>query len=249
MSVNVWDAPIQEVRGETQVINVAGTTTNYHGIQPGFREVKFVCDTAWALSLAPKLLHCLYYTVAGGYIADYVKDMTDCGASHMHINAMLNTSYIYLCTTDPVLGFYYDITDANAEAATLDVEYCSTAMSSTATIAFTDVAADSDQTDAAGATLGVDGEYVFTYVEVPRSRLGTYQNQLYSKGCWYRFKPSATLTNPTSIANIIPIYKDATNLCPMSAGVEYTVALDTSQVGGYYAQCSGAKNLFVGWIR
>jgi hypothetical protein len=247
MAVYTWDAPIREVCGDDQTINIAGTPTNYQAVRPGFREVKLVCDTAWRFGLSPKLLHCLYYTVAGGY-TDYVKTVTDTTAVHMHINSMLNTSYIYLCTSDPVLGFYFDVTDANAEAADLDWEYCSTAQTLTAAPVFTDVAGDSDQTKTA-QTLDKDGEYVFTYVDVVRTKLGTGNDPVYSRGYWYRFKPTITLTNPTSIANIIPIYKSATDLGYMSAAVEYNIGIDTPNVGGWYAQCSAEKHLYICWIR
>jgi len=251
MSVNVWDAPIYEVCGEDQTINVAGTPSNYQQIRPGFREVKLVCDTAWRLGLAPKLVHCLYYAAAAGTYTEYTTYATDTlTTTHVPLDGMLATDYLYLGTSTPVLGFYFNIgTAVQDEAATLDFEYCSTAMSATATLAFTDVAGDSDQTDVAGDTLKQDGEYVFTYVDAKRSRLGTYQSPLFSKCHWYRFKPSATLTATTDILGILPIYKSATDLAYMSAAVEYNIGLDTAQVGGWYAQCSAEKHLYISWIR
>jgi len=247
--MRTYDAPIREVCGDDQTINIAGTPSNYRAIRPGFRDVKLVCDTAWRLGLSPRLVHCLYYTVAGGYVADYASTATSTTASHFHIDAMAATSYLYLGVTMPVLGFCFDITDANAEVTTLDMEYCSTAQTLTAAPTFTDVAGDSDQTDAAGATLGVDGEYTFTYVDVVRSRLGTGNAPAYQNCYWYRFKPLAALSATTSIANIIPIYKSATDLGYMSAAVEYNFNVDTTLIGGWYAQCSAEKHLYISWIR
>ena len=246
MSVYERESPIKEVQGYDQTINVAGTPSNYSAVVPGFSEYKFVCDTAWRLSLAPKLLHALYYTAASATFTEYTTQVTDgLSTTHMPLDGMLTTDYVYLGTSAPA-WFYFDIgTNVNATVTTLDVEYCSTAQTLSAEPVFTDVAADSDQTDAAGATLGVDGEYVFTKPAVVRSRLGTGAASKYSKCYWIRFKPSAPLSATVDINEIIPIYPDATNLAYMSAAVEYNVRLDLSNVGGWYAQCSAEKHLYI----
>src|SRR5574343_2083971 len=195
MAVNIWDAPVQETYGDSVTLAAASAKT-FRAVPPGYREVKLLCDTAWRLSLGPKLVHAIYYTAATGTYTDYVSSVTDGSSStHMPLDKMLATDYVYLGTTAPVAGFYIDVgSSVNAAAATLDVEYCSTAMGSGATIAFTDVASDADGTDSAGATLAQDGAYTFTVPAVKRSRLGTYASPLFSKCYWIRFKPSGTLS-------------------------------------------------------
>lgn len=250
MSVNVWDAPIRQVEGTSKTLGAA-SAVSYLAIKPGYREAKALCDTAWRMAISPKLLHAIYYTAATTTYTDYVKQVTDGTSAHMPLDGMLTTDYVYLGTTEPVAGFYIDVgTGVNAEAATLDVEYCSTAMAEGATIAFTDVAGDSDGTDSGGATLAQDGKYAFTVPAVKRSRLGTYTAPLFSKCYWTRFKPSATLSATVDIAEIIPITSIAdASYGYMAANVEYNIQLDLANVGGLTMYGTENKVVYVTWIK
>jgi len=244
------DTAIEEIQGYDQTINIAGTPSNYRALVPGFSDYRMVCDTAWRLSLAPKILHVLYYDATDGSYTDYTTQATDgLSTTHVPLDAMATDDYLYIGTTG-ISWLYFDIgTNANAEAATLDMEYCSTAATASAGPTFSDVAADSDQTTNGGATLAIDGEYVFTKPASVRSKLGTLVAPTYSKCYWLRFKPSAALSATVDINEIIPVYPDATNLAYMSAATEYIVRLNPAKVGGWYAQCSAEKHLYFSPMR
>jgi hypothetical protein len=110
---------------------------------------------------------------------------------------------------------------------------------------FTDVASDSDGTDSAGDTLKVSGLYSFTLPSVIRGGLAGISNQpLY----WYRFAPSATLTNPTDIAEIYPAC-DTTNYAYMEGGISYQFALNTSMCGAFEFDHTSSGTLDISWIQ
>jgi hypothetical protein len=246
MAYAVFDSPSLALEGENKTLS---TTAGYIAVNPGFHEVKLSCPESWRLALSPKLLHCLYYN--GTTYTEYTSSVTDrLSTTHLPLDAMANTHYVYLGTTDPILGVYVDVgSNVNAEAATLDVEYCSTAIARGATIAFTDVAGDSDGTDSGGATLAQDGAYTWTLPAVKESVLGTFAAQIFSKCFWMRFKPSAALSATVDVNEIIPIYKN-TSYAYMEAGVEYQISLNTAKVGGLVvASAAGTPTLNVSWVK
>lgn len=248
MAQSIYGVPLKAMEGETKALS---TTAGYLAIKPGFSEVKMYCATAWRLALSPKLLHALYYAAAAGTYTEYVQLVTDGSSStHMPLDAMLTTDIVYLGTRAPVLGFYIDVgTNVNAVTATLDVEYCSTAVALGATIAFTDVAGDSDGTTSGGKTLAQDGVYTFTLPSIVESYLGTYATPRFTKCYWIRFKPSAQLSATLDLNEIIPVYKNA-NYAYMEAGQEYQFSIDQADVGGFVVLAtSGTPTLNVSWIR
>ncbi len=210
------------------------------------------CVSQWRIAHSPKLLNVLYYTAATTTYTEYTAQATDkATTTHVPLDGMLATDYLYLGVTEPVLGFAFTIdgTNKNAEAATLDWEYCSTAVAPGATIAFTDVAGDSDGTDTTGATLNVSGAYTFTLPAVKRSTLGTAGTPLYGKCYWMRFKPSATLSATIDIQSIIPIYQNA-NYGYREPGIEYTWTINESKTGGYVLLATaGTPTLDITWLR
>ena len=113
-------------------------------------------------------------------------------STHVPLDALGTSDYVYLGFSEPALGVYIDVgTNVNATAATLDVEYCSTAAGVGSTIAFTDVAGDSDGTTSGGATLAQDGVYTWTLPTAWKpSYLGTAAAPLFSYCWWIRFAPS-----------------------------------------------------------
>jgi hypothetical protein len=156
---------------------------------------------------------------------------------------MGTTHYVYLATNEPVLGFYFGIgSNANAEAVTLDWEYCSTAEPTA--IAFTDVAGDSDGTDSIGATLAVDGAYTFTLPAIKRSSMNPY-----GTAYWYRFKPSAALSATVDINEIIPIYQN-TNYGYMEAGEAVQMGINRATTSGFaIISPSGTPTLDISWLQ
>lgn len=251
MSKAVYGVPLQGGEGETVTLS---TSAQYLALKPGFREVKMYCASQWRLALNPKLVHAVVYTAAGGYV-EYVQSVIDrASTTHMPLDGLLAASgIVYLGTKEPVRGYYFDVgTNVNAETATLDVEYCSTAVALGVAIAFTDVASDTDGTDATGtstgATLGQDGAYTFTLPAVKESTLGTYATPLYSKCYWTRFKPSANLSAEVDINEIIPIYKN-TNYMYMEPGQEYQFSIDLERTSGFAVLATaGTPTLDVSWI-
>ncbi len=245
MSQAVYGAPLLAVEGETKAL---ATTAGFVSIKPGFHEVKMYCASQWRLALSPKLVHCLYFN--GSTYTDYVQHVTDrLSTTHLPLDGMTTSHYVYLGTTEPILGVYIDMgTNVNDQAATLDVEYCSTAVALGATIAFTDVAGDSDGTDTTGTTLSKDGVYTWTLPGIVRSTLGTDTAPLYKKCYWMRFKPSATLAATLDIDEIIPVYKNV-NYAYMEPGLEYQFAINTARVGGFVVLATaGTPTLDVSWV-
>ncbi len=252
MSVNVWDSPIQEVRSEAALTLAA--TAQYVAVQPGFREVKLYVAAAWKFALGPKLVHVLYYDATDSSYTEYVNNVIDkVSTTHLPLDAMATTDYVYLGFSDPVLGWYetIDSTNKNAEDATRDVEYCSTALTDSASLAWTDVAADSDGTTASSHTATQSGAYTFTLPTVKRSFLGTWANKLFTKCYWYRWCPSATLSATIDVQEIIPIYKLVVGSYGwMENAIEYNVQLDLAHVGSLcVATIAATPTLNITWIK
>lgn len=228
MARQVQDRPLLAMEGETKALT---TTVAFIAIKPGWDAVKLYCASQWRLALCPSLEHVLYYN--GTTYTEYKTNATDRDSgTHVPLDAMAATDILYLGTSKPVRGFYFDIgSNANAIAATLDMEYCSTTLDAANAIAFTDVAGDSDGTASGGATLAVDGLYSFTLPAVKHSLLGTWGNRLYSDCYWIRFSPSTALSATVDINEIIPVYEN-TNYGYMEAGVVERIPLSGASVGG-----------------
>jgi len=202
------------------------------------------------MALSPALLHCIYYSASGGTYTEYKTQATDkVSSTHVPLDAMATGDYLYMGFSQPALGVYFNMdgSNFNDNVATLDVEYCSTAVPGT--LAFTDVAGDSDGTDAAGDTLKQDGVYTWTLPSAwVESTLGTKATPLYSKCWWIRFKPSATLSATVDIIDLIPVYKNA-NYSYMEPGVEYQFSLNVAKVGGFVLLGTTTSTLDISWIK
>jgi len=247
MATSVFSSPLKTLEGETASLT---TTASYLLVKPTFQEVKLYSASQWRMALSPALLHCLYYDASAGTYTEYRTQATDrVSTTHIPLDAMATTDYLYMGFSEPALGVYFNIdgTNKNDNVATLDVEYCSTAVPGT--LAFTDVAGDSDGTDAAGDTLKQDGVYTWTlptaWVE---STLGTKAAPLYSKCWWIRFKPSATLSATVDIVDLIPVYKN-TDYAYMEPGIEYQFSLNTAKVGGFVLLGTTTQTLDISWIK
>ena len=121
----VFGSPILALEGETATL---GTTATYLLLKPNFHEVKLYSASQWRLALSPALLHCLYYSASAGTYTEYKTQATDrVSTTHVPLDAMATTDYLYLGTSEAVLGFYFNIdgTNKNDNPATLDMEYCS----------------------------------------------------------------------------------------------------------------------------
>ncbi len=121
MAQAVFSSPVKKVYGES----VSLTTTAAHLLyRPTYHEVMFYCASAWRLGLAPKLASVKYYN--GTTYTDYTTEAIDrVSTTHVPLDAMAATKKLYLGVTAPVRGFYFNIaTNVNANAATLDMEYC-----------------------------------------------------------------------------------------------------------------------------
>ena len=249
MASGVYGAPLKAVEGETVVLS---TTAGYLAVKPDWHEVKMYCASQWRLAQSPSLLHCLFYDGATATYTEYKTQATDrVSTTHVPLDAMATNDYLYMGFSEPALGVYVDIgTNANANAATLDVEYASTAVAQGATLAFTDVAGDSDGTDSGGASLAVDGVYTWTLPTAwVRTTLGTHATPLYTKCWWIRFVPSAALSATVDLNEIIPVYKNA-NYGYMEAGMEYQWTFEPSRTGGFVLLASaGTPTLDVTWVK
>ena len=261
MATAIFGSPLQSIEGETASLT---TTASYLLVKPGFHEVKLYSASQWRMALSPTLLHCLYYDTSAGTYTEYKTEATDrVSTTHVPLDAMPHGAtgdWLYMGTSDQVLGYYFNIdgSNKNDNAATLDMEYCSTAVAAgtpsagRTAIAFTDVGgSDSDGTDSSGDTLKQDGVYTWgtapgtAWVESP---LGTYDAQLYSKCYWIRFRPSATLSAAVDIVDLIPVYKN-TDYAYMEPGIEYQFSLNVAKVGAFVLLGTTTQTLDVSWIR
>lgn len=251
MATAIFDSPLKEIEGETIALS---TTADYLLVKPGFHEVTMYCASQWRLALSPPLLHCLYYDTSAGTYTEYKTQAADRDdTTHVPLDAMATGDYLYLGFSEPALGVYFNIdaSNKNDNTATLDVEYCSTAVPGT--LAFTDVSGDSDGTDSAGDTLKQDGVYTWTLPSPAstwkESTLGTSATPLYTKCWWIRFAPSATLSATVDVIDLIPVYQN-TNYKYMEAGIEYQFSINIAKVSGFvYKATAGTPSLNIGWIK
>ena len=217
------------------------TTTAQHLAAPrGYHEIKHYAPSAYRLGLAPSLEKVFYYLASSGAYTDYTVEARDrASTTHVPLDGMVTTDILYMgFNRECPRGVYVDVgTNVQDEAATLDVEFWNGT-------AWTDVAGDSDGTDSSGDTLKQDGLYSWT---LPASV--EYKVNGVSGLHWIRFKPSATLSNPTDINEIIPACID-TNYGYFEGGVEYHYPIDIQEVGAIETDmASGSATLSVTWVR
>lgn len=216
--------PIKKVYGETASL----TSTASHMLwRPKYDKLMAYNAAAWRMCIVPKLARVIYYN-ASTYTdyTPYASDRND--ATHVPLDSMAATHYLYLGVTEAVRGFYFnvDTSNKNDEVATLDWEYMSAITAGVAT--FTDVAGDSDGTDSSGDTLKQDGLYAFTLPSVVHGKVTALGSpDLY----WYRFAPSATLSATIDLIDIIPA-ADTTNYSYQEAATTYEFAIDPTITGG-----------------
>jgi hypothetical protein len=247
MAQATFGSPIKKWYGE----QVSLTTTAAHlAFLPNYHEVTLYCSSPWRMGIAPALVAVWYYDATDGSYTPYTQSATDRSTgTHVPLDAMATGDYLYLGFSEPSRGVYIDVSaNVNAEAATLDVEYCSTTMTSTAAVAFTDVAGDSDGTDSGGATLAKDGLYTWNLPTAwKRSRIGTWAKP-YGPDCyWIRFKPSASLSATVDLLEVIPAC-DTTNYAYMEGGVIYEFSLNVANTGAFEFDHTSTGTLNVNWI-
>jgi hypothetical protein len=250
MGTATYDKPIKEIYGEAQI--TLSTTAAHSAVRPGYNELQAYGSAQWRMKMAPKLLYCLYYSAAAGTYTHYTSYVTDIGSTtHMPLDAMPIADIVYLGFSAPTRGVWFDVgTGVNAENASLDVEYCSTAVAPGATIAFTDVAADSDGTVGGSATLTKDGLYTWTVPTAwKRSTLGTVTNPFLAECYWIRLKPSIPLSATVDINEIIPAAYD-TNYGWYEATTTYVIPINVAEVGGIeYKASSATPTLNLTWYK
>lgn len=240
MATPVMSSPIKKLYGET----VSLTTTASHLLyRPTYHEVMMYCASDWRMGLAPRLASVQYYN-ASTY-TDYTTlaiDRSD--ATHVPLDGMLTTHYLYLGFTLPVRGFYINLdgTNFNDAVATLDMEYCSAIALGVGT--FTDVASDSDGTDVAGDTLKQDGLYSFTLPAVTNGIITVLGG---GNLFWYRFAPSATLSATVDLIDIIPAC-DTVNYAYMQGGSSYQFSLNLVQNGAFEFDHTASDTLNLSWV-
>lgn len=121
MAMATFGSPIKKLYGETQAIT---TTASHVLVRPGYQEVILSCPSAWKLGLAPRLAQVsLYATTYTNYLSQAIDKVS---TTHVPLDGMTTAKYLYLGTTEPTRGFYFNVDDTNKNdnAATLDWEYC-----------------------------------------------------------------------------------------------------------------------------
>jgi len=248
MSLSTTSVPIKGIEGETKSLT---TTVGYVALKPGFNEVMAYADKAWRIALGPKLMHALLYD--GTNYTDYRESVTDrSSGTHLPLDGMTTSYKLYLGFSEPALGVYFDLhaTNVNAINASLDVEYCSTAMAAGTALAWTDVAGDSDGTLSGSATLATDGVYTWTLPGTAwkPSALGTWGAPIFSNCYWIRMTPSTTLSATIDVEEIIPVYQNA-NYGYMAINTVYQMRLDTSKVGSLVVLAGENATLNLSWLK
>jgi hypothetical protein len=249
MATYTWDKPLVAEEGDS--VTLGSSTLHYLAFKKGFDGVIMECDTAWRRALAPALLEVLYYDTSAGTYTSYWTEATDGGSTgHVPLDAMATGDYLYLGFAEPVRGAYIDIgSNVNANAASLDIEYSSTAVGLGATLAFTDVAGDSDGTVSTGKTMAQDGVITWTVPSAwVRTTLGTHAIPLYRKCYWIRFCPSAALSATVDVNQIIPVYKN-TNYAYMMPATSYVEQLNTARNGGFIMSGTNTKIVYITWLK
>ena len=251
----IFGSPIKELEGEQISLS---TAEGYLLTKPSFHEVKLYCASAWRLALSPKLEICQVYTNASTSYADYISEALDRDdGTHVPLNAMTSSDWLYLGTNEVPRGFYILMnSNKNTVNTTLDIEYSSTAIvrgvagTPDTALAFSNVASISDGTKASGTdTFGQSGVITFTLPAAVKTTLGTLVAPTHGEHYWIRIAPLATLDDPVDVLSIIPVYKN-TNYAYMEAGVEYQFSINIMKVGGLvFKAVSGTPNLDVTWIR
>lgn len=120
MATATFGSPIKSMYGETCSLT---TTAAHLAFMPGYHEVVMYCSSAWRMGLAPKLSSVKYFNATT--YTDYTAQATDrVATTHVPLDAMATTHFVYLGVTAPTRGFYFNVgSNANAEATTLDWEY------------------------------------------------------------------------------------------------------------------------------
>jgi len=247
MASHVWDKPLTAVEGEVVAIT---TTPSYLLFKPGFDGVQLYSASAFYTALSPALHHVVYYN--GTTYTSYTTEALDrVSTTHVPLDGMTTAHSLYLGFSDRVQGIYINIgTGVNAVNTTLDVDYSSTAVAPGVSLAWTNVAGDSDGTDSTG-TLAVDGVYKWTLPTASawkRTYLGTDQIKLYTKCYWIRITPDATLSATVDLVDIIPVYKN--DLYGYhEAATTYVFQIDSTMNSGIVFDGSASQNVNVTWLR
>lgn len=121
MASPIYGIPLTKIEGETKALS---TTAGFVLLKPTYHEVKMYCASQWRIGLAPHLARVKLYT--GSAYVDYTSQATDrVDTTHVPLDGMTTSKYLYLGVTEPTRGFYFNVdgTNKNDEAATLDWEY------------------------------------------------------------------------------------------------------------------------------
>jgi len=120
MAQPVFDSSIKKLYGEQVALS---TTASHLLYRPLYHEAELHCASEFRLGLAPKLVDAVLYN-ASTYTS-YLTQATDRDdTTHVPLDAMAATHYLYLGVTNPTRGFYFNVvTNVNDNAATLDMEY------------------------------------------------------------------------------------------------------------------------------
>jgi hypothetical protein len=238
LATATFGSPLKKVYGEQCSL----TTTAYHlAFMPNYHEVLMYCSSAWRMGLAPKLSSVKYYN-ASTY-TDYTAQATDrVDTTHVPLDAMATTHYLYLGTTAPTRGFYFNVdgTNKNDVATTLDWEYLYDVsgpgyfkITGTITGALT-VGETVTETTAADAATGVTATLVYSgasYIIV-KGVTGGYQPKVQTGYDWDG-AGGQSCNNVTAVDPVAPNTGYFTDVASDSDGTDS--AGDTLKADGLYA--------------
>lgn len=245
MSQATFGVPIKELYGNSKSLD--SSTAVYIRFPPKYHETLLYCASDWKLLLNPKIQHVIFYDDSEGTYTSYTTEATDGDSStHVQLDLMTASDYLYILTNSPIKGLDIDVGNANGTTTTLDMEYYKSDNT------WADVSNDSDGTDAtfpSGTTLGRDG--VYTWDALTSASVIAKDDAV--NGLWglygIRFSPLATLSATVDI-NELQTINNATTYANLRAGIEYQFSINNQKVGTLQVLSgSGTPTLYYDWVQ
>lgn len=270
MPKQIVDAPIREQRGDNALTVPASTGTPLCvNFRQSFREVliSFPSTAAVRMGFTPMVLDAYFFDESATGVLEWIR-LTTLGApnqpsmvdreaidhpqvtSTTYLDSMTTSDFIYVCFSRPSGGVYFDVVNANANAATASAGY----IAESDVNAFTALTIATDGTASGGATLAVDGAMTWTTpTDWRRTSLrallgGTTAPELV--GYWCRISVSAGLDAATSIQQIVGVAAAVSERGTYKLSVEYSLRVDESYSGGLdFLSTGAATTVDLTWYR
>ena len=268
MPQRILDVPIREQRGDNALTVPASTGTPLCvNFRIGFRLVllSFPSTAAVRVGFTPRVMDAYLFDNSGAGALQWIR-LSQLGAANQpsmidreaidhpqitsttYLDSLQTTDFLYVCFSRPSGGVYFDVVNANGNAATATAEYLLAR-------GFTAVTISTDGTASGGATLAVDGAMVWT---TPtdwqkgslRDILGGTTAPEEPIGYWCRISVSAALDAATSIQQIVGVAAAASERGTYKVSTEYSLRHDQGYSGGLdFLSAGAATTVDINWYK